>query len=52
MRDEVTEFFVGNTAKLTNRDVICTKSAWANRCRLVTVPVGKANFGVSSMFSR
>lgn len=47
MRDEITAYFLGTTAKLTNDDVICTKAAWANRCRLVTVPVGKVKISVT-----
>ena len=41
MRDEVASFFMGNTANLTNDDIVCGKAAWKSRCRLVTIPTGK-----------
>ena len=41
MRDEVSAFFLGTTARLTSHDIISTKAAWANRCRLVTLPTGR-----------
>ena len=41
VRDEISAYFLGNTSKLTSYDIISAKAAWANRCRLVTIPTGK-----------
>jgi len=41
MRDEISAFFLGSTPKLMSHDIISNKAAWANRCRLVTIPTGK-----------
>mmetsp|Transcript_34745 Transcript_34745/g.106746 ORF Transcript_34745/g.106746 Transcript_34745/m.106746 type:complete len:233 (-) Transcript_34745:153-851(-) len=48
LRDEMTSFFMGTTAKLGNNDIVCSKTAWKSRCRLVTVPAGQVqiNFNV------
>mmetsp|Transcript_10091 Transcript_10091/g.12639 ORF Transcript_10091/g.12639 Transcript_10091/m.12639 type:complete len:220 (-) Transcript_10091:22-681(-) len=47
MRDEIAAFFLGNTAHLTNDDIICNKAAWTSRCRLVTVPAGNIKLSFS-----
>ena len=41
VRDEISAYFLGNTSRLTSYDIISAKAAWANRCRLVTIPTGK-----------
>lgn len=50
MRDEVTSFFMGNTAKLYSSDIVRSKSTWKSRCRLVTVPAGQVQVNFNIVF--
>lgn len=47
IRDEISAYFLGTTSKLTSYDIISAQAAWANRCRLVTIPTGKVILNLS-----